>query len=287
MPDTDIRADLVSLELAQEFFRGPVTLRANSPDPAGREIRVVDDVADTSLLASGSVARSLALSIALPIRSYQTGAGIGAVTSQSPSPPTTTAVRDPRIGLAYSFEQFFHVRGLGLKSYLETSLPLGDSAIFAGDRSLVVSPKILLSGHYDRFFGELSLGARLRQTSTIGDTRIGSQALLALGFGVDALPHDLLFVGVEAWALPALTSTTAQQVAATESVTLTPAEWLVSAQSRFASGSRWLLQIGGGSGLPLSSVHHVGAGSEHFLGVTTPEFRFIAAGRYEFSLSDL
>jgi hypothetical protein len=274
MPDTPDTSNELSLTLAQEYLYAPVRVVASSPDPRGRTIRVVDHVLDTSLLAAAGVSRGLDASIVLPVRIAQTGSGVEALTSQSPTAPPRSALRDPRVGLAYSFDSLLRVPGLGLKSLLETSLPLGNQEAFAGDRSLVIAPRLLVSGRSRPLYAELGVGTRLREQSRFAGVRVGNQLLVTLGFGVDALPKELLAIALEAWALPALGPSTGSDSS------WTPAEWLLSAQSRPTASSAWTLQLAGGGGLPLSRD-----GGQRFAGLTSPELRLLASARYSFSLS--
>jgi hypothetical protein len=60
---------------------------------------------------------------------------------------------------------------------------------------------------------------------------------------------------------------------------LVPAEWLASLRSAPTEDDGFVLQLGGGTGIPLSSETRDGA-SDQFAGVTTPRFRLVFVVRY-------
>src|SRR5262249_27749710 len=160
---------------------------------------------------------------------------------------------------------------------------LGDEEIYAGERGFVGAPSVALGMHRGRIFGAAEIGARLRRSVPFATARIGSQLMSSIGFGVDVLDNELLSLGAEAYVLPSLVSQPTRE-ATTETVRdgiLIPSEWLAWIRTAPLAEKALSLQLGGGTGIPLSSdVHESADGTtrtEHFAGVTTPRFRFLFA----------
>jgi hypothetical protein len=249
---------------ALSYLSRPIVLVAPSPDPEGREIRVVDDRIDATLLWAYAPTARLELSLATPFVLHQTGAGAEGVTSQSAPPLTRTASADPRFGIGYAIANRDE---LALKAQAELSLPLGDRHLYAGEGSFVLAPSIAASLRIAPFFAGSQLGARIRRSVPLADASFGSQAVAALGVGVEILPREQLSFGVEAIALPSLVA----QDRARGDARLMPAEWLASLRSVPLTDPALILQLAGGTGLPLS-------GGE--LDLTSPRVRLLAAVRY-------
>jgi hypothetical protein len=256
----------------------PIVLIARSPDPEGREIRVVDDRLDVSLLWAYAPHERLELTLATPMVLYQTGAGAEGVTSQRAAPLTSSAAHDPRIGAGYSFvvpEAMRSASKLAVKARTELSLPLGDKHLYAAEAGFLLAPSVAASVHPGIFFAGAELGLRLRETTHVATASLGSQLVSSLGIGVDILSRDRLSLAAEATLMPTLVS----QSRARGDAVLAPAEWLASLRSAPFFDRAFLLQLGAGSGLPLSSETDE-SGTEHYLGATTPRFRVVLAARY-------
>lgn len=271
------------------YVSHPIVFKAESPDPAGREILVVNDAVDATLLFAYGATRRLELGTALPMVLYQTGAGIEGLTSQSAPPIARTAARDPRIGAHYGLvdEKLGPGRYIAAKARLELSLPFGDRHSFAGDRSFVLAPGVTSSLELGRFYAGGALGFRLRQTAELAGARVGSQLYSALGAGVEILPRGLLSFSAEAWLLPTLVSQDHSLPDGTriQDGVLAPAEWLASFGSSPLASGQLTLRAGGGMAIPLSGDKRVSPDgattSEHFAGITTPRFRVVLQVRYE------
>jgi hypothetical protein len=285
VPDTRVNAPQSwNLGLTTEVLRAPVLARIASPDSAGRDVQVVDYAVDASFFLAVGVVDNLQLSLTLPTRLYQTGAGVGGLASQSAQPLEQSALRDPRLGAAYSFDDALASLGLGLRLALDVSLPLGNAAQFSGDRSIVAQPSVTVGWQITRFALRASIGARLRSAVDFGDVRFGSAGFLALGAGVDVLGPGLLFLSLEGFALPPLVGSRAPNASPTLSgVSLVPAEWLFALRSSFRPGSAWSVSAAFGTGLPVSSETRrtsAGESTSYFLGMTDPEWRTLLAVRF-------
>ena len=285
LPDTRVNPrQRMSFGFAAELLRGPVVAHVASPDSAGRDVHVVDYALDASLLFAVGVLPSFQASLALPMRLYQRGAGAGGVSSQSSPEIESTALRDPRLGVAYSLDDVLKMPGFGLRLALDVSMPLGNEAAFAGERSLVAMPSATFGWQLGRLALRVTGGARLRQAVDFADVRLGNQAFLALGVGADVLSPGLLFLSLEGFALPPLGSSRADTASAELSaVSLFPAEWLFAARSSFRPGGQWSVAASVGTGLPFSSeTRSTGSGesTSHFLGVTEPEWRTLVTVRF-------
>jgi hypothetical protein len=194
------------------------------------------------------------------------------------------ALRDPRLGLAYSLDEALDRRGIGLRFGLEMSFPLGSEAAFAGERSIVAMPSGTFGWQLNRLALRASAGARLRSAVDYADVRLGDGGFLALGVGVDVLEPGLLFLSLEGFALPPLGSSRAPTAnAAVNGVRLFPAEWLFAIRTTFRPDGEWSLAGSIGTGLPFSSETRAtdsGDSTSHFVGITEPEWRAILALRF-------
>jgi hypothetical protein len=268
------------------YLSRPVTLKALAPDPSGRTVLVVDDVLDASLVGSYAPTRHLELGLAIPMALYRTGTGLSGVTSQRGSPLTAAALRDVRIGAGYDIVDEANLSPeahFSARSRLELALPTGDEDAFAGDRSPVLAPSVVLGLGYGRVRFGAEEGARLRSSTDFGGSRLGSQFTSSLGASAEVVPEGRLSLSIEAWIFPNFLSTSRSLPDGVQVTggALVPAEWMATASSRI---SEWTLSLGGGSALPLSSeTRRAPDGTEtteHFAGATSPRFRFVLAVRY-------
>jgi hypothetical protein len=261
--------------VATSYLSRPIVLTAASPDPEGRDINVVRDAVNVTYLWSYA-AGDLELGLATPVTLHQRGAGAEGVTSQSASPIGRTAVRDPRLSLAYVLPVpagWRNSGGFAAKADLTLSAPLGDADRYASSGGFVVAPSIVLGADMGRLHLAGDVGVRLRRTSRLATARVGSTLHSSLGISVDLLSKELLALGAEAWVQPSLVSQKTPERGAEP--TLVVSEWLASLRSVPTADPAFSLQLGGGTAIPLSSD---GAGP--FAGVTSPEFRFVLSARY-------
>lgn len=261
----------LSAAFSLSYLREPVVLTAASPDPMGRRVPLVSDVWQGDLLLAVGVTETLQLGFGLPVRLYQDGGGIQAVTARLGEELPHTASGDPRLGIGW---QLF--RGVvAARARLEVKLPLGDREAFAGAPGPTWTPALALSANrWDRWHFSAELGARLRPTTRLGDVRIGNQLRVALGARYSFT--DTLSVGLEAWALPSLLE---QPDTAYGRPRHVPAEWLASFGAELHP-KLWML-AGAGTGLPLSSRGATLDGErEAGLGVTTPSWRALVQLRF-------
>jgi hypothetical protein len=273
-----------SIGMATSFMHRPIVLAAPSPDPEGREVVAVGDVVDASILFGLGLTSRVELTVATPMALRQSGAGAEGATSQRAAPLTRTAARDPRVGAGYALvDAASPLPGFGAKARLELALPLGDEGNFAGEPSPVLAPTLALGFRSGRLSLGSEVGLRIRETTALASARVGTQVLTTLGAAVDVLDGELLAVGVEAWLLPTLASQdhAGPDGRRREDGLLAPAEWHLSLRSAPTADDSLVIQLGAGMGLPISSERSVDTGeTEHFLGVTTPLYRFVAAVRW-------
>jgi hypothetical protein len=282
-PALPLRPNTFALGLSLSFLDRPVRLRVPSPDPEGRDINVVRDALDAAVLFSIGLTERWELTAAMPMALYQRGSGVQGVTSQSASPITSTALRDPRLGSGWSVIEH---RPLGFagKARLEISLPLGGAQSLAGEPSLVGAPGIALELVRGRVRLGSEIGFRFRPVTEIAGARVGSQAMVALGIGFDVLQDSLLSLALEGWMLPSLVSQNRDLPDGTRvrDALLAPAEWQLSARSMPID--RIALQLGFGTALPLSSERRIladgSSDTEHFAGVTAARLRLVLVVRY-------
>lgn len=267
------------------YLSRPVVLKAPSPDPDGREIRVVSDALNLTTAWAYAPSESYELTFAMPLTLHQTGAGAEGYTSQSGPPLERATVHDPRAGIAVALPapaSWERSSRFGAKARVELGFPLGDEAEFSGERSITGAASLAASFHAGILFGAGELGIRLRPTTRFATAKLGTSALSAVGLGVDILNDELLSFAAEAWMLPVLVSQPGRSSASTEvkDGVLVPAEWLASFRSAPTSDKAFALQLGGGTGIPLSSETRNDT-TEQFAGVTTPRFRLVFVVRYD------
>jgi hypothetical protein len=217
----------------------PLVLMVPSTEPNGTEIPAVDDLWDMSFLLSFGLTDRLELGAALPVTLGRSGTGVSALTSQTPSAIARTTMRDIRVGATFGLTPRatdYPGNTFAVVSRFELSLPTGDETSFAGDRSLVGVPSFAADFRSGPFMAAGELGARLRQTSDLVGSRVGSQIVIALGVGAQLRESDKLSVHLEAMMLPTLVGQnelgldvgTGRRVATSARPPLVPAEWQAS-----------------------------------------------------------
>jgi hypothetical protein len=285
LPDTrTTEVGKISFGLASELLHRPVLAHAPSPDQNGRDIRVVDDAIDSSFFVGFGLHKGIELSLATATRVFQSGAGVGGISSQNAPPVERSAVRSPRLGLAYSLDDTLKTPGLGLRLALDAALPLGDQNVFAGERYVVAMPSVTIGWQVGALGVGACLGARLRSAVDFAGVHLGDQGFTALGLALDLLDPGLLRVSLEAYGFPPLSGSRASSANAQQTDSLLfPAEWLAAVHSSFDTHSQWTLSLGAGSGIPLSSeTARDGSNSttRYFFGLTTPQLRTLLVLRF-------
>jgi hypothetical protein len=273
---------------ALTFISRPVQLNVPSPDPEGRDVRVVSDALNLTLAFAYGATKELELGLALPTTLHQSGAGAEGITSQSSQPLSRSAVHDPRLGVGLALpvpRAAVLAAGLAAKARFELGVPLGDEELYAGDSGFFAAPSLAISFRRSTVYGGAELGARIRKSVPFATARIGSELTSSVGLGVDILNRELLSFGVEAYVLPVLVAQPGRDTPGdrVHDGLLVPAEWLASLRSAPFSDKRFSLQLGGGTGIALSSEIHDGpdgSSTTHFAGVTTPRWRGIFSVRY-------
>ena len=107
---------------------------------------------------------------------------------------------------------------------------------------------------------------------------------MRLATGWDVLENGLLGLTLEGWILPSLVgqARTLPDGSQVRSATIIPAEWLFSVRS--AVGAGFTLQLGGGTGIPISSEQRVSPTGvetdESFASIPSPKIRATLLVRY-------
>jgi len=285
MPDTrSTSPGQLGFGAAGELIHRPLELRVASPDRDGRDVQVVDDVVDLSYFASFGLLRNVEASLLTSIRAHQSGAGVGGIDSQSALPLARNAVRDPRVGLAYSLDEALARPGFGLRLALDATLPLGERDAFANERSFVVMPSATLGLRSEAWQLSAEFGMRLRRAVDFGSVVLGNQGFVALGAAVELIHPGWLTLSLEAFGLPALSDSRGRAASPLVSeARLFPAEWLAGVHSSFGNRSPWTVSLAAGGGIPLSSETRdtpSGRETSYFTGMTTPDFRSLLVMRY-------
>lgn len=284
MPETGvITPGRIGFGAAGEFLHQPVVVHAQSPDTDGRDVQVLESALDVSYFLAVGVARNFEASLLASMRVHQSGAGAGGIESQSASALTHNAVRDPRLGLAYSLDEAVAVPGLGLRLALDATLPLGERDPFASERSFVVMPSATLGFRRGPLLLSAEFGARLRRAVDFGGFDLGNQGFIAIGLASTIFPRWLT-LSAELFGLPSLSDSRGSAASPlVTSARLFPAEWLAGIHSSFGSQGPWTLSLAAGTGIPLSSeTRETSNGSEttYFAGITTPDFRALLVVRF-------
>ena len=284
MPDTQVtKLDQVGFGAGSELLHQPLVVRAASPDSEGRDIQVLEHAVDVSYFVSFGLLRNFEASVLTSVRAYQSGAGVGGIASQSAPPLPHNAVRDPRVGIAYSLDESLAVPGLGLRLGLDATLPLGDRNPFANERSFVVMPNATFGFQHGALQLRAELGARFRRVVDFAGVELGQQGFVALGVAASVI-SDWLTLSAEVFGLPPLASSRGSAASPRVSdVRLFLAEWLAGVHTSFGERGPWTLSLAAGSGVPLSSeTRESSSGSQtsYFLGMSTPDFRALLIARF-------
>jgi hypothetical protein len=257
------------------YLTRPITIVAASPDPSGREIRVLDDVLDGSVHGAYAPAPHLELLLAVPFTIARSGTGVGGITTQAPTSAGGAALGDVRVGAGHDL---FDTRSDDLvvhgMSRLQLALPTGGD--LAGSRGPTVAPSFVFDGSIGAFDIATEHGLRLRAASDLGGSRLGSQWFSSLGVGFRPLASGRLAFALEAFLLPSLISQQHTLPDGTRvEATLVPAEWMLSVRTRPVK--ELTLKLGAGTSIPLSEETRRRPdgteASDTFAGMTSPRFR--------------
>lgn len=264
------------------FIYRPISLQAASPDPGGREVRVVDWSTGITLMFAYGVLKRVDARLSAPFVLYQQGAGVAGATSQSASGIAAQAVRNPIVGVSYTAVN--ETEAFALAVDLDVALPIGTNNGFAGAIGPVVELDIGASGAIGRWSYGAIAGVRMLRTAPLGSVQIGTSADVRLGAGFDIFENGLLGLTLEGWMLPSLVGQTRELPDGSRvlGATIIPAEWLFSVRS--ALGAGFTLQLGGGTGIPISSEQRISPSgietSETFASIPAPKIRSTLLLRY-------
>jgi len=273
-----------SFGLVTSYSRKPIVLRASNTNPNG-DVPVLDHMITSNILIGFGLFNLMEINVALPTTLYQTGDGLGAFTGSESKEVTGSAMRDIRFGAAFSVlpqsasaqddESVRNPFSLALR--FELGIPTGDSDWFGGDRGVVPIPSAAAEYRMGRLALATEIGARFRKTSQLAGARVGNQGFVGIGAGFDALPHDMLTVALEAYALPVFANQKTisrdaggDLVVGQSSTPLIPAEWMASLRSVPNKDSRISFSLGFGTAIPFTES-----------AMTAPEYRIIAGIRFD------
>jgi len=240
----------------------PIVLRKSAFGPAGpATVPAIDTQLNTSLMFSYGVTEKLQVDLVAPVTFYQSGSGVSTLNGTAIDIPSN-GVRDMRIGAGYALASLPRaglLRGVGLVGRFDLGIPSGERDSFGGDRGVVAIPTIALENRIGPIIFGANLGARLRNTTTFLDRRVGSQAYLALGVAGSIDKRETLAVTGEVFALPSLVTNGTS-----------PIQWL--------AGVRWSGLWGG------DLVVHGGAGggfrNDYRANLLEPAWRAVLDLRY-------
>ncbi|RDV38170.1 hypothetical protein DV096_10170 [Bradymonadaceae bacterium TMQ3] len=129
----------------------------------------------------------------------------------------------------------------GLAAGLDLSVPTGDQDVYLGSRTVTATPRVMADYRLDTPAGGLllaaNLGARLRGTDDVHDTRIGPNLSYGVGAELEAIA-EVLFVGAELYGSAVLTEPARAK---------SPLEALVGV--RWAATETWSFTFAAGGGL--------------------------------------
>ncbi|MBN2195614.1 MAG: hypothetical protein JW751_22530 [Polyangiaceae bacterium] len=261
------------------WLERPVVMTLPGPDPAGREVSVVERLLALSLLTSHALSRRVTLDAVVPFTVTQRGLGIEGLTSLEPQ-PKPRVLRDPRAGISFALGNVEGPLELALATRYVMVVPLGDERTLGGERGFVGAPSFAVAARHGGLFAGAELGARLRMPTALGDSRLGTSLAASVGIGWDVLTRGRLTLTAEAIATPVLV----RQRQASEdagSPRLVPAEWLAGIGSAPFGTGRPVVSLGFGSGIPLSRPPRGFETDGPSSAVTTPHLRGVLYLRQE------
>ena len=228
--------------LASSLQHNPIVVRTSDAGPSGSvDVPVIGTQLTTSFLFSYGITERIEASFAAPVTFFQDGTGVSRVTQGPSTAVPSSAVRDVRIGLAYALLPVPRVsrpRGVFVVARLDVSIPSGDRDVFAGDRGFVGAPTLALEEHFGHFTFGASLGARLRKTTSLLGSNVGSQLFLGLGIAQGLDRKDRVALTAEAFALPTLVADSGS-----------PYQWLVGVRWAPIFGGDFVIHGGGGGSM--------------------------------------
>jgi hypothetical protein len=260
------------------YLTRPIVLLLPSTQTGGTEVTAVNYRLDATFLFSYGLTDRIEATLAVPVALYQTGTGISALTSQSSRSIDRTAMRDVRAGAAFALLVPPPRGGFSLASRLELALPTGDESSFNGDRTTVMLPSFAAEYRRSGLVLGGEFGARLRGTSDLFGTRVGSQLAFSLGIGGEILSEDRLAVVLEAMILPTLVAQhelspvvlNQDRAVSGDRNALMPTEWLASLRTAALMSGDMAVSFGAGGSLGLTGES----------GATSPSFRLVLGLRY-------
>jgi hypothetical protein len=282
-PTETIAPGQAAFGLVTTYLSRPIILHTPTPLPTGTDQDAINDQVNGSFLFAYGVSDRLQLDLVLPVTFGQGGTGVAPITGGAGI--QDTAMRDVRLGMAFALvtrprmdPRTIPGHSFAITAHFDASAPTGDRSQFAGERTAVWLPSLAIDWRSGRWFAGAEVGARLRPVTELSGARIGTQAVLGLGAGVDVLDREMLSLVAEARALPTfadqftLKSRADGTIERDPSSAITPAEWMFSARTAPILGGDLALQLGGGGAIPLSSGGDASP--------TTPRFRFVFSVRY-------
>ncbi|MCB9591020.1 MAG: hypothetical protein H6718_36785 [Polyangiaceae bacterium] len=266
----------LSLNLTSDYTYKPLLLKVPSPDPEGREIRLVHHRVSTTVGARYAPSEGVELGLAVPLVVYQTGAGTKAITDRDADPIATTALVDPRLEGRY---RLWEGEPGNLDAGAIVVFPLGNQDAHAGEPSLVFAPELIWGVRVGAFSLGAEVGVRLRKSVDLGNASYGSQLSVALAADAELLER-WLSLAAEAQLLSGFAPRTTQLDPSTRTSHLErPAEWLAGVRSEPIS--RLQLSLLAGTALPLGSETS-GNASESFASLGAARFHGVFDLRYRF-----
>lgn len=166
------------------YARNPLVLFADRLQVG----EVVSHRLSMDIVGTLGITRWLEATLAVPLTFYQAG---------DPDLPTgelsSFGARDLRASVKLSIATQDVTGLLGIAIVPEVTLPTGDDGAFLGDGNVTFAPALLLDRTLDVLFGlraGLTVGARLRPRTEIGNIELDDEAFYRLGAGV-GLPNLL------------------------------------------------------------------------------------------------
>jgi len=284
--ETTARGEL-GFGLYSTYLSRPIVLETNGGGAPATDY-AIDDQINASFLFAYGVSDRLELDAIAPVTLSQTGSGVSPLSGSSTG-VQTSGVRDFRFGFAYALLPRRRVDTnayehdlprpsmFGVTARLELSAPTGSTDSFGSSGYAVWSPSVAADFRRGGIFAGTEVGLRLQKTEELQGDRIGSQAFLGVGVGYDILPHELLSVAAEGYALPTFAeqhtitapADTIGIVSTPNGKYIAPAEWMLSVRSAPLFGGDLQIQAGGGGSIPFSSESPI----------TNPRFRFALSVR--------
>lgn len=177
----------IGFGLTFNLMSRPLTL---TPVGATQASPAVDYALTSDFLFAIGFAQRFQISAAVPVVLAQAGEGTVPVLGARGARLPDTAIRDLRVEVSWAIVQRARrrdARGIGLRLDLGAAIPLGDDKGFQGSGGFTFAPMLGFDWRLPAITLTANAGARVRDTSRIGDLAVGSVGVAGAGVAIRPL----------------------------------------------------------------------------------------------------